>query len=434
MLRTQVSAALLGGRLMRFRVRYTALTIALATVATVGVGSAAPPPPLTETVIWNFVGGNGGYPDGPLVIGADSGLYGTTVSGGAFNEGTIFELVPPATSGAAWTEKVLYSFTGGLDGSQPAAALAFDSTGALYGTAEDASGNRTGVAFKLSPPDTVGGAWYESTIYSFTGTPDGAYPNSGLIIGPNGALYGTTTAGGTDGYGTVFKLSPPVSGTGVYSEQILYSFTNGADGASPYANVAFDSKDVLYGTTTAGGSFGAGTVYTITSTGSTPAFKVIYEFTGGADGGVPYAPVIVGLKGAVFGTTFFGGESTSGVGSYGVVFQLSPPTGSGTTYTETVLHSFNGADGANPSAGLVADGSGGLYGATAGGVVGYGNVFDLTPLGGGTWSETVLYTFSGTGGDGQAPLGKVAVSPGGGIYGTTYYGGAYGPGTAFQLK
>jgi hypothetical protein len=219
----------------------------------------------------------------------------------------------------------------------------------------------------------------------------------------------------------------------VYTEQILYSFTGGADGANPYANVAFDSNDVIYGTTTAGGVNNSGTVYTLTSTGTTPAFKLLYSFTGGADGGTPYAPVTVGPKGAVFGTTFFGGEGTSGVGTFGVVFQLSPPVGKQTAYTETVIHTFNGADGANPSAGLVPDGSGGFYGATAGGVTGFGNVFDLT-YSGGVWSESVLYTFVGTGGDGQAPLGKVLVTPGGDIYGTTYYGGAYGPGTAFQLK
>lgn len=433
MQRTQVSAALLGDRISRIHVRSTSFAVVVVGILTAGMSFAAP---TTETVIWNFVGGNGGYPDGPLVLGPDSGLYGTTVSGGAYNEGTIFELIAPATTGGAWTEKLLYSFTGGLDGAQPAAAVAFDGAGALYGTAENAAGTANGVAFKLSPPITAGGPWYESTIYSFTGTPDGADPNSGLVVDHSGNLFGTTTGGGTSGLGTVFKLFAPAGGTGVYTEQILHSFTGGADGATPYANIAFSNasgSEVLFGTTTAGGTGSSGTVFMMQATGSSPAYKTIYSFSGGADGATPYAPVTVGPTGNLFGTTFFGGESVSGTGSFGVIYELTPPTGSATAYTQTVLHTFNGADGANPSGGLVTDTAGGLYGTTAGGVVGFGNVFELS-YSSKTYNLSVLYTFPGTGGDGQAPLGSVLLTAGGVLYGTTYYGGAFGPGTAFQLK
>jgi uncharacterized repeat protein (TIGR03803 family) len=153
-------------------------------------------------------------------------------------------LKPPATTGEAWTESVLYNFQGGpSDGCSPRAGLIFDAAGALYGTTDSGgSSSFYGTVFKLTPS---GGTWSESVLYSFTGGGDGANPRAGLIFDPSGALYGTTVSGGSHGRGTVFKLAP--SGT----ESVLYSFQGGSDGAAPFAGLIFDASGALYGTTQA---------------------------------------------------------------------------------------------------------------------------------------------------------------------------------------
>jgi uncharacterized repeat protein (TIGR03803 family) len=406
------------------------LVIAIAAIASAGSAFATPP---TETILYNFVGTNGGYPDGPLLIGPSNNVFGTTAYGGATNHGAVIELIPPTINSNPWTEVVLYSFTGGSDGAQPAAGLVFDTAGNLYGTTENSSAGGHGVVFELSPPVVEGGPWTETTIYSFSGVPDGANPNSGLIFDASGDLYGTTTAGGKYNAGTIFELIPPTSNPGTWTESLIYNFTGQSDGGSPFANLVQDGSGDFYGTTTTGGKNLNGTVFALRPGRNGLTLTTIYSFTGGADGGIPYSPVTVGSKGAIFGTTFFGGETVNGVGSYGVVFELAPPL-RGTTYNETAIFTFNGTDGANPSGGLLPDGTGGFYGTTAGGVAGYGNVFHLTqPTSGKVWNETVVYAFSGTGGDGQGPLGAVVLSPNGNLLGTTYYGGAWGEGTAFQI-
>jgi len=256
-------------------------------------------------------------------------------------------------------------------------------------------------------------------LYRFKGNPEGHNPQyAALIQDAAGNLYGTTEQGGRFDHGVVFKIAtiPKVK------ETVLYSFKGGSDGAMPIAALLMDAHGNLYGTTWSGGAFSAGTVFKITTT---PKVKetVLYSFKGGTDGANPAADLILDAKGnAFYGTTYEGGTSNAGT-----VFKLTK------TGEETVLYNFTGGtDGANPSAGLVLDAKGNLYGAAINGgdvscalsSTGCGVVFKLTKAG----RETVLYSFTaGADGDGAFPMqsGNLVLDKKGRIYGTTPYGGLY---------
>ena len=219
-------------------------------------------------------------------------------------------------------------------------------------------------------------------LHSFTGGTDGASPYAGLIRDAAGNLYGTTVYGGTSSSGTVYKID--ASG----QEMVLYSFTGGNDGGFPYGGVIRDSAGNLYGTTYYGGASDAGTVYKIDASGQE---TVLYSFTGGTDGGFPYAGVIRDSAGNLYGTTTGGGAS-----GLGTVYKIDA------SGQETVLHSFTGgADGANPDAGVIRDSAGNLYGTTISGAASEGGtVYEVDSTG----LETVLYSFQG-GTDGYYPYG-----------------------------
>jgi uncharacterized repeat protein (TIGR03803 family) len=253
-----------------------------------------------STVLHNFTGGaDGGDPYGGVIRDAKGNLYGTTNGGGASGAGVVFKV---DTSG---NETVLYSFTGGVDGGYPLAGVILDSKGNLYGTTNGGGASGAGVVFKV---DTSGN---ETALYSFTGGADGGYPLAGVIRDSKGNLYGTTNGGGASGAGVVFKVD--TSG----NETVLYSFTGGADGAGPlWVVLARDSAGNLYGTTTAGGASNAGVVFKVDTSGDE---TVLHSFTGGADGGSPYAGVIFGPTGKLYGTTAFGGQTNAGV-----VFEIEP--------------------------------------------------------------------------------------------------------------
>ena len=322
---------------------------------------------------------------------------------------------------------MLHSFTGisgeyGGDGQLPAAGLIFDAAGALYGTTEHGGGSGYGTVFKLTPPTTSGGAWIETILFSFAGPyiggGDGAYPEAGLISDASGALYGTTVNGGTEcsdgGCGTVFKLTPPVVSGGAWTESLLYKFTS-SDG-SPHAGLIFDSSGALYGTT-------LGTVFKLTPPANSDGARTesVLHLFGSGDGLDPYAGLIFDASGALYGTTFHGGTTNGGT-----IFKLTPPTISGGAWTETVLYSFNNntssGGGAVLAAGLIFDAAGALYGTTqAGGADEFGTIFKLTPPAskGGAWTERVLHSFTGTGGDGQFPDAGLILDTAGALYGTT---------------
>ena len=211
---------------------------------------------------FNFNGTDGADPAAGLIFDAAGNLYGTTYGGGTYDWGTVFELTPAA--GGGWTEKVLYSFLGGADGFFPAADLIFDAAGNLYGTTGYGGAYDNGTVFELTP--TGGGDWTEKLLHSFSynlNGMDGTYPQAGLIFDAAGNLYGTTVGGGNYGGGTVFELTPTAGGN--WTETVLHNFNrNGTDGADPYAGLIFDGAGNLYGTTSFGDVYGDGTVFQLT--------------------------------------------------------------------------------------------------------------------------------------------------------------------------
>ncbi len=311
---------------------------------------------------------DGTTPQAGLIFDAAGNLYGTTVGGGPTGDGTVFELSP--AGGGNWTEKVLWNFGNGADGAEPVAGLIFDAAGNLYGTTSLGGTSNSGIVFELMPG--AGGTWTEKVLHNFNYN-DGDEPAAGLIFDAAGNLYGTTYEGGLD-FGVVFELSPGAGGS--WTEKVLYSFSGEpTDAASPQAGLIFDITGNLYGTTKFGGTSGAGAVFELSPAGGgTWTEKVLWSFGNGADGGSPVAGVIFDATGNLYGTTSAGGTFSDG----GTLFKLSPAgDGGGGTWTEQVLHNFgNGTDGSSPQAGLVLDGAGNLYGTTYnGGSYGGGTVF-----------------------------------------------------------
>ena len=327
-------------------------------------------------------------------------------------------------------------------------SLAMDAAGNLYGTTggggtRDCFGAGCGVVWKLAPNPK--GSWTVNLLHQFTGG-DGDGPRAGLVFDAAGNLYGTAQIGGSGTYcfggcGVVFKLAPNPDGT--WTESVLHSFT-GPDGAQPFAGLIFDAAGNLYGTTRYGGNQEEGAVFKLAPTSDgTWTESVLHSFTG-PDGAQPFAGLIFDAAGNLYGTTNYGGPAgcTGETGEMcGVVFKLAPkPDG---TWTESVLHSFTtlGADGAGPQGGLSFDAAGNLYGTTVQGgsaacADGCGVVFKLAPTADGTWMESVLHRFTG-GADGGAPEAGLIFDAAGNLYGTTFQGGSTacsgGCGVVFKL-
>jgi uncharacterized repeat protein (TIGR03803 family) len=322
-----------------------------------------------ETLLHEFTNGNdGGHPAAGLVVGPSGVLYGTASLGGTSGDGVVFALAPPASPGGAWVENVLFNFPGGAFGGTPFAGLLRAGDGALYGTA--------GVAFELIPPAAPGGLWTEKVLHSFGSAGDGASPQAALTYS-GGVLYGTTAEGGAYGSGTVFSLTPPSSPGGAWSESVLYSFTGGDDGGDPQTALVAGANGVLYGTTTIGGGPDKwGTVFSLTppvTSGSSWTLTQIYSFTL-TSGAYPLGTLLLMGSGVLYGTTNEGGLAESGN-----IFRLAPPGTSGGDWTFTVIYTFDGPNGLDPYAGLVLGSGGVLYGTTdAGGTHGRGTVFALT--------------------------------------------------------
>jgi len=354
-----------------------------------------------ETALHSFAGGtsDGGQPIAALIQGGDGNFYGTTSSGSANNTGTVFKITP------AGVETVLHSFASGTDGFGPLAALIQGSDGNFYGTTSSGGTNNNGTVFKITP------AGVETVFYSFSGGTDGSQPQAALIQGADGNFYGTTLSGGTTTNGTVFKITP------AGAETVLYSFDSGPEGQTPTGLIQ-GSDGNFYGTTSRGGTSGNGTVFKVTPAG---VETVLYSFTGGTtDGGNPAAALIQGSDGNFYGTTSAGGTI-----GYGVVFKITPAG------VETVLHSFaGGTDGIGPSAALIQGSDGNFYGTTsAGGTSGNGVVFKITPAGVGT----VFYSFAGGTSDGGQPIAALIQGSDGNFYGTTSAGGTSGNGVVFKI-
>ena len=337
-----------------------------------------------------------------------------------------------APAAEAQTLSILHAFTGGRDGGEPYAGLTIDQAGNFYGTTST-GGAGYGTVFKLNHS---GSNWILSTLYTFRGGGDGAYPYARLVFGPDGTLYGTTSGGGYEsGHGTVFSLRPPRqpcrSVNCPWTETVLYRFTGTDDGGNPgYGDLAFDAAGNIYGTTTGGGAdcspyYNCGVVFELSRSGGSWTESVLHSFSQSGNGGsIPYGGVILDSAGNLYGTTVIGG-----VDNGGVLFQLSQ---SGSGWTETVLHSFGGLnDGDGPVGGLIMDRQGNLYGTTASGP-GYqnvGTVYELQPSGG-SWTYSILPTsLSGFGG----PEDALTMDAAGNLYATSYGGGSSTYGNVFRL-
>jgi uncharacterized repeat protein (TIGR03803 family) len=346
---------------------------------------------------------------------------------------TIFSATLFVTSAwASSNQKALHSFGHGTDGTTSDATLVFDAAGNLYGTTIGGGiHNYYGTVFELMPKE--GGGWTEKVLHSFDLT-DGSAPVAGVIFDGAGNLYGTTYFGGIHGYGTVFELTPNQGGG--WTEKVLHSFNlNGSDGVYPVAGLTFDAAGNLYGTTSQGGIHtcpdtpdGCGTVFELTpKEGGGWTEQVLHSFGNGRDGTYPYGGVILDAAGNLYGTTFWGGDH--GVGT---VFELTPKEGGG--WTDRRLHSFvdNEADGKNPRTRLIFDAAGNLYGTTyAGGFYSLGTAFELTPNGDGSWTQQFQHHFDGS--NGANPFASLILDAAGNLYGTTALGGVEGNGTVFEL-
>jgi uncharacterized repeat protein (TIGR03803 family) len=286
-----------------------------------------------------------------------------------------------------------------------------DAAGNLYGTASGGGAYNLGTVFKLDPAGTL------TVLHNFTGGTDGANPFAGVTLDGKGNLYGTAiyggdlNCGGGSGCGTVFR----VDGSGKFS--VLYAFTGGNDGGIPYVgSLLLDSAGNLIGTTIGGGTYGQGTIFKVHPDGSE---TTLYSFTGGRDGGEPYSGLIVDGQGNLKGTTLEGGSA-----GIGTVFKLSA------TGQEKVLYTFSQpADGEGDYGRLLLDTKGNLYGTTTyGGTDGVGLVFEISPDG----TETVLHNFVEST-DGGIPVGGLVMDSQGNLYGTAQVGGAHGVGTVFKI-
>ncbi|WP_287130212.1 choice-of-anchor tandem repeat GloVer-containing protein [Candidatus Cyanaurora vandensis] len=292
---------------------------------------------------------DGATPQAGLTRAGDGNFYGTTVAGGANNRGAVFRLVPGGTV------TTVASFTGGVNGTRPQAGLTVGPNGNLYGTTAGGGPAGLGTIFRVNLAGSI------TTLYSFaSGGSAGATPRAGLTLGSDGNFYGTTADGGTNGSGTVFRITA----TGVLTS--LYSFA-GVDGDQPEAELTLDSDGNFYGTTAFGGTTNQGTVFQITPTGS---LATLHSFTGSSGGATPFGRLVQGSDGNFYGTTTAGGATESGI-----VYQVSP------TGVFSALYSFNGeTDGALPLAGLVQDPAGPFYGVTSeGGANNTGTIYQLDP-------------------------------------------------------
>jgi uncharacterized repeat protein (TIGR03803 family) len=381
----------------------------------------------TETVVYNFTGGkDGGGPMAGLVWDAHGHLYSTTSYGGQYQGGTLFAL---DTSG---DEQVLAPFYPAY-GDTPLDPPIVGGSTFFLGLGQEFLLTASGGGAHGCGAIVVGtNTGYAIEVYAFTGGADGCSPSGRLTRAGDGVFYGTAVGGGAHGAGTIFEVLK--AGAYLqYTYKLVYTFTGGADGGAPEGTLIRDDQGNLYGTTNSGGANGFGTVFELNGAGET----VLYSFKGGTDGANPTGDLLLDSKGNFYGTT-----SAGGTFGFGTVYEVSASGG------ETILHSFaGGSDGASPAAGVIKDGNENLYGTTAYGGSGTiceqfqsqdgcGTVFEVSPKG----EETVLYSFTG-GTDGWMPMGKLVHDSQNNLYGTTYMGGAsensgcapLGCGVAFEL-
>ena len=361
----------------------------------------------------------------PVTLNASPGLGSTFSSwSGAGCSGTgscIVTMTQNLSAMATFTgqqDMVTHSFGNGSDGKNPVGGLVSDSTGNLYGTTSTNGLYGKGTVFKLSPDGT------ETILHNFGSGNDGQTPLGNLIFDAAGNnLYGTTSAGGIYSFGTAFEIA--ADGT----ETVLYNFGSGpGDGQNPSAGLVFDGSGNLYGTTVNGGSFGGGTAFELSpQNGRCCRESPVYSFGNDNDGRNPQAGLVFDSAGNLYGTT-----ANGGLHSGGTIFQLSPQNGR--CCREAPVYDFAGPDGKNPYGGVILDNAGNLYGTTVnGGANAAGTAFEVSPDGGGGWTEAFLHSF-GNGSDGKNPYATLVSDGSGNLYGTTANGGVYLKGMVFELS
>ena len=362
------------------------------TVFEIAKGSA------TITTVASFDHINAMGPSAGLTLDQSGNLYGTSQGGGAYNDGTVYEIAKGST------RAVTVASFNGINGDFPFAPVTFDTSGNLYGTTYQGGASGLGTVFEIAWGSTA-----ITTVASFNGG-NGNSPYAGVTLDASGNIYGTTYGGGANNDGTAFEIA---SGSTAITTLASFDGTNGGDPRGP---VTLDGAGDLYGTTVRGGPADAGTVFEIARGSNTITTLVAFD---GADGQAPAGTLVRDSSGDLYGTTYQGGNKNDGT-----VFEI--PKGATTVST---LASFDGTNGSFPLSGVSMDLSGNLYGTTVRGG-GSGGVFELAR---GSSTITTLASFSPRGTDGAYPDASVTLDEWGNIYGTSSEGGADADGTVFKL-
>jgi hypothetical protein len=455
---------------MRIRACYAALAC-----AALALGGAVPAV-AGDQLLHSFRGGTDGdepFGEPQLVRNPAGQLFGTAQNGSTSTTGNglVFSLTAAASGSGAWNKNTLYYFgggsSGGGDGALPDDGLVLGKNRALFGmTNRGGASSGCGTVFELTPPSLAGQKlWNEAVLYRFSPNDnfsDGCGPFfTRPLLAANGSIYGTTEGGGGSGFiGTLFRLDPPPAGAALWTETILHRFgPSGSDGTEPTGTLVQDSAGNVYGTAQTGGTHGQGTVWEYIPPANAPpygGYQTLYNFTGGSDGGGPLGglagPLNSGITADIefYGTAALGGAGcpviVSGV-TCGTVFSLSRLLVVGSSFSFAVLHNFTGGtDGQWPTAGLMVDNGGRLWGTTSYGgssncTDGCGTLFSLTrnsvPFGP-RWNYAQTYAFTGAPTDGEGPEGGLVEDPNGHFYGTTQLGGtskafSFGAGTVFEF-
>ena len=363
----------------------------------------------TLTTLWQFgaVPANGLYPGAGLVLiqAADSNFYGTTFEGGTNGAGTVFRLTPAGSLSTLW------QFGGATtNGANPYAGLVQAGDGFFYGTTVSGGMNGSGTVYRITAAGTL------TTLYQFGGlATDGSKPESALVQAGDGALYGATAAGGTNGAGTVYRITTAGTLTTLHQFGALP-----ADGSGPAAGLTQAGDGALYGTTASGGTNAAGTVFRITTAGT---LTTLYQFGGlPTDGSGPVAGLALGCDGFFYGTTAAGGTNAAGT-----VFRIT----SAGTLTTLCQFSANPTNDQQPHAGLVQGSDGNFYGTTfLGGTNQLGAVFRISPAG----VLSTLWQFGGNNTNGDHPEAGLVQGTDGNFYGATPYGGTNSVGAVYRLS
>ena len=370
----------------------------------------------TFSSLLSFSGTNGGHPDAPLIQATDGDFYGVTQNGGNTNQictnGGCGTVFKITSTGVLTTLHQFCAQNNCPDGANPYGPLVQGADGNFYGTTIYGGTNNNGTVFKITSTGTL------TTLHSFSLITDGAYPWAGLLQANDGNFYGTTTAGGIGIMGTLFRITPGGALTPLYN---FCSKSGCSDGANPYATLVQGTDGNLYGTTARGGnsSFN-GTLFKATKNGSLTTLYTFCSLSNCSDGMQPFGPLVQATDGNFYGTT------TSGQGqNSGTVFKITSAGALTTLYTFCALSKC--ADGVNPYGGVIQAIDGNFYGTTYIGGTGQGTIFQTTPAG----TLTTLHTFDIQ--DGEAPWAGLLEASDGSFYGTTEAGGDHGKGTVFKL-